>query len=79
MEPAKYSTYDVRIRAVKAILAGQRKIDVAKAYQIDYATLCKWCKRHNNSENFSGGASVITTVKIFLVYSANLVAAVLIY
>ena len=54
MEPAKYSTYDVRIRAVKAILAGQRKIDVAKAYQIDYTTLYRWCKRHNNSENFSG-------------------------
>jgi len=52
VEPAKYSTYDIRIRAVKAILTGQRKIDVAKAYQIDYTTLYRWCKRYNDSENF---------------------------
>lgn len=53
MEPAKYSTYDVRIRAVKAILTGQRKADVAKAYQVDYTTLYRWCKRYNDNENFS--------------------------
>lgn len=54
MDPVKYSTYDIRIRAVKAILMGQRKIDVAKAYQVDYTTLYRWCKRYNDSENFTG-------------------------
>ena len=53
MEPAKYSTYDVRIRAVKAILAGQRKVDIANAYQVDYTTLHRWCKRYDDNENFS--------------------------
>lgn len=51
MEPAKYSTYDIRIRAVNAILAGQRKTDVAKAYQVDYTTLYRWCKRYDQHEN----------------------------
>lgn len=53
MESAKYSTYDVRIRAVKAILMGQRKTDVARAYQVDYTTLYRWCKRYNHHENLS--------------------------
>ena len=53
MEPAKYSTYDVRIRAIKATLAGQRRIDVAKAYQVDYTTLYRWCKRYDDNKNFS--------------------------
>jgi len=53
MEPAKYSTYDIRVRAVKAILTGQRKVDVAKAYHVDYTTLYRWCKRYNDNENFS--------------------------
>jgi len=53
MEPGKYSTYDVRIRAVKSILDGQRKIDVAKAYQVDYTTLYRWCKRYEDNKNYS--------------------------
>lgn len=32
---------------------GQRKIDVAKAYQIDYTTLYRWCKRYDDSKDFS--------------------------
>jgi transposase len=51
VEPAKYSTYDVRIRAVNAILTGQRKTDVARAYQVDYTTLYRWCKRYGKHEN----------------------------
>ena len=46
-------TSDVRVRAVKAILIGQRKVDVAKAYQVDYTTLYRWCKRYNDNESFS--------------------------
>lgn len=53
MNPEKYLTYDIRIRAVNAILMGHRKIDVAKAYQIDYTALYRWCKRYNDSENFT--------------------------
>lgn len=53
MEPAKYSTYDVRVRALKAILAGQRKIDIAQAYQINPATLYRWRKRYDDNENLS--------------------------
>lgn len=53
VEPAKYSTYDIRVRAVNAILTGQRKVDVAKAYQVDYSTLYRWCKRYDDNENFT--------------------------
>lgn len=54
MEPAKYSTYDIRVRAVKAIVAGQRKIDVARAYQINYTTLYRWYQRYKHKRCFSG-------------------------
>ena len=53
MEPAKYSTYDIRARAVNAILTGQRKVDVAKAYQVNYTTLYRWCNRYDDNESFS--------------------------
>lgn len=53
VEPAKYSTYDVRVRAVKAVLMGQRKIDVAIAYQVDYSTLYRWCQRCIRQQDFS--------------------------
>ena len=32
---------------------GQRKTDVARAYQVDYTTLYRWCKRYNHHENLS--------------------------
>ncbi len=54
MELAKYTTYDIRVRAVSAVLDGQRKVDVAKAYQVDYTTLYRWCKRYERQENFTG-------------------------
>lgn len=53
VEPAKYSTYDVRVRAVKAVLMGQRKTDVALAYQVDYSTLYRWCQRCIRQQDFS--------------------------
>lgn len=53
MDTAKYSTYDVRIRAVKAILSGQQKTNVAKAYQVDYTTLYRWCKRYDANKDLS--------------------------
>ncbi len=53
MEPAKYSTYDIRVRAIKAVLLGQRKTEVAMAYQVDYSTLYRWCQRYSGTKDFS--------------------------
>ena len=33
---------------------GQRKRDVARAYQVDYSTLYRWCERYEEQDNFSG-------------------------
>jgi transposase len=32
---------------------GQRQVDVAQAYQIDYTTLYRWCRRYQEKEDFS--------------------------
>lgn len=53
IKSSTYSTYEVRERAVKAILLGQRKVDVAKAYQIDYSTLFRWYQRYASTKKFS--------------------------
>ena len=53
MELAKYSTFDVRARAVQAVLMGQKKTDVAQAYQVDHTTLYRWCQRYQEEEGFS--------------------------
>lgn len=50
MNIVRHSSLDTRVRAVSAILNGQRKIDVAMAYQIDYSTLHRWCERHRLSD-----------------------------
>ncbi len=39
---------------MKALLSGQRMVDVANAYQVDYSTLYRWRARHRNGEGFSG-------------------------
>lgn len=56
MKIAQHSSFDTRVRAVNAILNGQRKVDVAMAYQIDYSTLHRWCERYSASysSDFSG-------------------------
>jgi transposase len=41
----KYSTYDVRLRAVRAVKDGMSISDVAKAYQTDRTTVFRWYKR----------------------------------
>ena len=33
---------------------GQRKTDVADAYQVDYSTLYRWCQRYEQHKHFSG-------------------------
>ena len=53
IKSSTYSTYEVRERAVKAVLMGQRNVDVAKAYQVDYSTLFRWCQRYKCTKKFS--------------------------
>jgi transposase len=41
-----YSTLEIRVRAVEAVLRGQAKGDVAKAFGIDRGTLYRWVNRY---------------------------------
>jgi len=52
METSKYSTVEIRSRAVQAVCKGQPQSVVAKAYQVDRITLYRWCQRYEeNSQN----------------------------
>lgn len=52
METSKYSTVEIRSRAVQAVCKGQPQNVVAKAYQVDRITLYRWCQRYEeNSPN----------------------------
>src|SRR4051794_15204515 len=42
MKEAKYSTYDLRVRAVQALQDGMSVSQVAQAYRVDRATLYRW-------------------------------------
>ena len=42
MQEAKYSTYELRVRAVQAVQRGMTVTEVAHAYQIDRTTLHRW-------------------------------------
>jgi len=46
MEKNAYSTYDVRLRAVLAVISGEPVGWVAKAYQVDPSTLHRWVNRY---------------------------------
>lgn len=43
---SKCSTYDIRLRAVRAVKDGMSICDVAKAYQTDRTTVYRWYKRY---------------------------------
>jgi len=43
---AVYSTFDIRLRAVKAVEQGMPKVQVAIAYGIDRSTLYRWCDNY---------------------------------
>jgi transposase len=47
MQDAKYSTKDVRVRAVQAVLDGLTVVQVANAYQVDRTTLHRWLARYH--------------------------------
>jgi transposase len=49
-----YSTYEVRERAVKAVLSGYTVAGVAEIYQVHRATLHRWLDRYKQNAGFSG-------------------------
>ena len=46
MQEAKYSTFELRARAVQAVQGGLTVTEVAQAYQIDRTTLHRWLARY---------------------------------
>ena len=46
MSETSYSTLEMRVRAVEAVLRGQAKGEVAKAFGIDRGTLYRWVNRY---------------------------------
>jgi transposase len=49
MQEAKYSTYEVRVRAVPAVQAGLSVTQVAEAYQVDRTTVHRWLARYDDA------------------------------
>jgi transposase len=45
MDGRKNSTFEMRVRAVRAVLRGRSMSDVADAYETDRSTVCRWVKR----------------------------------
>ena len=45
MDERRNSTYDVRVRAVRAVLRGRSMSDVADAYDTNRSTISRWVKR----------------------------------
>lgn len=54
MQEAKYSTYDIRIRAVRAVLDGIPVANVAKSYQTHRSTVYRWIARYKQEGNRKG-------------------------
>jgi transposase len=51
MDERKNSTYEIRVRAVRAVLRGRSMSDVADAYETNRSTVCRWVKRfHKQGE-----------------------------
>jgi transposase len=49
MQEAKYSTYELRVRAIQAVQGGMPVTEVAQAYQIDRTTLHRWLARYRQA------------------------------
>src|SRR5262245_59225533 len=54
MSEAKYSTYELRVRAVQALQSGMPAVEVAAAYGIDRTTLYRWKVRHDEAAGPQG-------------------------
>src|SRR4051794_25606096 len=49
MNETKYSTYELRSRAIQALESGLSLLDVAQAYGINRTTLYRWKVRHDQA------------------------------
>lgn len=47
MGEGKYSTYEIRVRAVRALKQGMSMSEVARAYQTHRSTIHRWLERHD--------------------------------
>jgi transposase-like protein len=70
MQEKKYSTYEIRIRAVKASLKGIAKNTVAGAYQVNRSTIHRWVNRYHKQKEsglvrgtVSGRPSALESIK----------------
>jgi len=54
MHEAKYSTYEIRLRAVRAVQEGMAVVEVAKAYQTHRATIHRWLARYEEEGSDEG-------------------------
>jgi transposase len=54
MEGLGYSTVEMRIRAVQAVLAGTPVVQVAQAHGVDRTTLHRWLQRHQDAGGIAG-------------------------
>jgi transposase len=54
MQEATYSTYELRVRAVQALLDGMPVTQVSQAYQVDRTTLYRWKTRYEQAEGPQG-------------------------
>ena len=54
MHEAKYSSYPIRVRAVRACLNGMPVANVAKAYQAHRSTIHRWVARYENENGEKG-------------------------
>jgi len=54
MQEAKYSTYELRVRAVQAVQGGMPVTQVAQAYQVDRTTLHRWLARYRRTDDLEG-------------------------
>ena len=51
---AKYSTYEIRVRAVEAVRQGMAVAGVAKAYQVNRSTVHRWAMRYKTKGSNKG-------------------------
>lgn len=54
MQEAKYSTYELRVRAVQALQGGMPVSLVSEAYQVDRTTLYRWRIRYEQAQGAQG-------------------------
>jgi transposase len=54
MEDTRYSTYEIRRRAVRAVHDGMVVVDVAKAYQAHRSTIHRWLARYDERDTDNG-------------------------